>query len=175
MCVHCDWQNRKTEHFSSKCPGLLSTASAQPPPQSAVLACFGLGWRRMVRKRRYYTFPSVAFSGGCLRSILAFDLNAHTFYFPYCAPAHLQSLLATTQKPHKGPTPESVKVQEDLQKPLQQWNFIQRAERWQSIVSSLSPMMPNAAKRVKVMFLIRALLRTHCPSPGLSVPAGTSS
>lgn len=62
---------------------------------------FGLRWWRKGRKRRQYPLPSISFSEGCLRSILAFGLNAHMFYFPSCAPVHLQSLLATTQKAHR--------------------------------------------------------------------------
>lgn len=38
-----------------------------------------------------------------------------------------------------GSDTESVKVHESLQKPLQRWKFVQRAGRWQSVVSSLTP------------------------------------
>lgn len=122
--------------------GNLSTSALSVWGSSALLqhshhhslqcwAAFGWRWWRKIRKSRHYTFPSTAFSGRCLRSILDFALNAHTFYFPYCAPAPLQSSLRISKKP------------------FQQWNFVQRAERWQSIVSSLRPVMPNTAKRVK--------------------------
>lgn len=91
-------------------------------------------------------FPFHSLFKGMCKEYFGFWFECTYIYFPDCAPAHSQSSLPQRLTESN---PESVKVHENLQKPFQQWNFVQRAERWQSIVSSLSPMMPNAAKRVK--------------------------
>lgn len=86
---------------------------------------------------------------GTFKEYFGFWVECPYVLFPFLCSCAFAVLCWPLPKRPTGSNPESVKVHEGLQKPLQRWNFVQRAERWQSIVSSLNPMMPNAAKRVK--------------------------
>lgn len=69
-----------------------------------------------------------------------FGLNAHGLYFPYCAlTCFVESLFVPVPDSPTGSDTKSVKTCESLQEPLEVWKLVQRAGRWQSMVSSPSP------------------------------------
>lgn len=148
-CVHYDWQNRKPEHFSPECLGLLSTAAAQPPPQSAVLSCL---WLKVVKKdqeKQTLHFPFHSLFREMFKEYFGFCFECPYILFPLLRSCAFAVLAGHHLKGPQGPALSLFKCMRISKKPFQQWNFVQRAERWQSIVSSLRPVMPNAAKRVK--------------------------